>query len=132
MSFLQFLSFLGTVRGDLANITAPPFFLAPSSIVEVPSCWAERPSLFVAAAKEPSAERRALCVLKWILASLRSQYYVGRDIHSGIKKPLNAFLGELFLAQWSDDVANVKLIAEQVRYVEHCHIFVDRTIRRYP
>jgi hypothetical protein len=118
MNFRKFLSFLGAVKSNLANTTAPPFFLAPSSIIEVPSCWVERPSFFVAASNEPSDEKRALCVLKWILASLRSQYYVGRDIHSGIKKSPNAFLGELFLAQWNDNVAKVKLIAEQVKYTK--------------
>ena len=109
--------FLATIRGDLANITSTPFFLAPQSIVEVSTCWSERPSLFVAPALEPDAQKRALLVLKWVICSLRTQFYVGSDINTGIRKPLNAFLGELFLAQWTDDTATSKTITEQVRLV---------------
>ena len=42
----DFISFLATVKGDLSNITAPPFILASQSLTEFPAYWAERPSLF--------------------------------------------------------------------------------------
>ncbi|KAL2069933.1 hypothetical protein VTL71DRAFT_14612 [Oculimacula yallundae] len=114
--FHDFLSFLATVRGDLANITSPPHFLAPQSIVEVSTCWTERPALFVAPALESDPQIRALLVLKWILCSLRTQFYVGNNKATGLKKPLNAFLGELFMAQWTDDAATTKTITEQVSH----------------
>lgn len=95
LNWKELLLFLSSIRGDLSNITAPPFILAPSSILEVSSCWAERPSLFSAAAHEASPEKRALYVLKWFLASLRRQLYVGGDGKWSVKKPINAFLGEI-------------------------------------
>jgi len=55
--------------------------------------------------------------LKWLLSSHRRQFYVGANVIAGLKKPLNAFLGEVFLASFTDDVATVKAVTEQVRYV---------------
>jgi hypothetical protein len=55
--------------------------------------------------------------LKWFLAALKRQQHAGRDPSAGVKKPLNAFLGELFFAEWPDSEFGVtKLISEQVRY----------------
>lgn len=116
--------FLATVRGDISHITAPPFILAPSSLVEFPSYWAERPSLFAAPAHEPAAERRILLVLKLYLASLQRQYYVGRTVEEGLKKPLNPFLGELFFCEYADhdvtaekaSTSHVRVISEQVSH----------------
>ena len=71
-----------------------------------------------APALEPDPQKRALLVLKWILFSLRRHYYVGGEGNKGIKKPLNAFLGELFVGQWSDDKATTRIVTEQVRYVK--------------
>ena len=113
------------MRGlDLATVTSPSFFLAPVSVVEVGSCWAERPAIFAAPALEFSAEKRALLVLRWFLVSLKRQFYTGDPDGTGnIKKPLNAFLGELFLASWSGAAedgtgagATTHLVVEQV-----CH-----------
>ena len=43
------------------------------------------------------------------------------SVHRGSeKKPLNPFLGELFLGTWKDETGTIgetKLISEQVRYV---------------
>jgi len=127
--------FLGTVKGDLANVTGPPSLLAPSSVVEVGHCWAQRPSVFAAPALEPDPQKRALLVLRWFLIALRSQLYIGVD-HTpspktktpttpppatSIRKPLNAFLGELFLASWTDPEGSsakctTHLVAEQVSH----------------
>ncbi|KAJ4288846.1 hypothetical protein N0V88_007175 [Collariella sp. IMI 366227] len=52
----ELVKFLGTVKGDLANVTGPPSLLAPSSVVEVGHCWAQRPSVFSAPALEPNLE----------------------------------------------------------------------------
>lgn len=89
--------------------------LATQSTVEFPAYWAERPWIFVAPAAESDPQKRALLVLKWVLASLKQQQYAGRDEKEGVKKPLNAFLGELFLAGWSDGSGRTELISEQVR-----------------
>lgn len=80
--------------------------------------------MFAAPALEPSAERRALLVLKLVLSSLRSQLYIGGFSSSAsIRKPLNAFLGELFLASWTDHgkgagatTTTTRLAAEQVSH----------------
>lgn len=86
-------------------------------MVEIGNCWTERPSLFVAPATEPDPEKRALLVLKWILCSLKAELYIGRDANAGIKKPLNAFLGELFFGNWKDDTgATSNVISEQVSH----------------
>lgn len=93
--------FLSSVSGDLSNVTAPPFFLAPSSVVEVGHCWSQRPGVFAAPALEPDAAKRSLLVLRMVLIAMRSQFYVAGSPTVSIKKPLNAFLGELFLASWT-------------------------------
>ncbi|CRK27227.1 hypothetical protein BN1708_014731 [Verticillium longisporum] len=54
------VQFLASTQGDLSNITAPPMFLAPTSVVEVGRCWAEHPAIFAAPALEPDPARRAL------------------------------------------------------------------------
>ncbi|KAK3348782.1 hypothetical protein B0T25DRAFT_459652 [Lasiosphaeria hispida] len=114
----ELVKFLGTVQGDLSNVTGPPSLLAPSSVVEVGHCWAQRPAVFAAPALEPDAEKRTLLVLRWFLIALRSQLYVGGAPKASIKKPLNAFLGELFFAAWTDaeHKATTKLVAEQVSH----------------
>ncbi|KAL9620607.1 MAG: hypothetical protein Q9160_004861 [Pyrenula sp. 1 TL-2023] len=126
IQFLALPSFVflsATIPGDLSNITAPPFVLAPHSAVEFPAYWAEHPSIFVAPASEPDPARRALLVLKWFLSSLKQQQYGGRDEKEGVKKPLNAFLGELFVARWEggdekekgEGIGETRLVSEQVR-----------------
>ncbi len=111
----QFLASISTIKGDLSNITAPPFLLAQKSAVELPASWCERPSILVAPALESNAEKRALLVLKWYLSALKAQQYHTGDEADGVKKPLNPFLGELFIAEWDDEMGKTKLISEQVR-----------------
>ncbi|KAH8899043.1 Oxysterol-binding protein [Thozetella sp. PMI_491] len=111
----ELLKFLSSIRGDISNITAPPFFLAPQSLLQVCSAWAERPSVFAAAAKETTPEKRALLVLKWLIVAMRPQFYVAGGPGISIKKPLNPFLGEVFLASWANEAGTtVNLAAEQV------------------
>jgi len=50
------------------------------------------------------------------LACLKRQQYAGQDVDAGIKKPLNAFLGELFFAEWDDEGSVTKLVSEQVSH----------------
>lgn len=106
---------IASIKGDLSNITAPPFVLATKSAVEFPASWAEHPAILVAPALEEDAEKRALLVLKWYLSSLKRQQYSGASEADGVKKPLNSFLGELFIAQFDDETGLTKLISEQVR-----------------
>lgn len=142
----DFLGYLATVKGDLSNITAPPFLLSPRSVTEMPVACAERQDLFLAPAHEDDPELRALLVLKSFLCGLKRQGYHATTVSSpgssttstprssaslsrtsspgsseveldsgrsasppgprpkealpGAKKPLNAFLGELFLAKF--------------------------------
>lgn len=117
-SLKDFISFLATVKGDLSNITAPPFILASQSLTEFPSYWAERPSLFASTASETLPERRMLNVLQIYLTSLQRQYYLGKPVKEGTKKPLNPFLGELFFCECEDPEgrSKVEVVCEQVSH----------------
>lgn len=72
----------------------------------------------MAPALEDDPQRRSLLVLKMFLVGLRSQTYIGGAPSVSIKKPLNAFLGELFLASWTDpeDNTTTMLVTEQVSH----------------
>jgi hypothetical protein len=110
---------LATFKGDLASLTAPPFLLSPQSMIEFSAYWAETSSLFIAPALEPNPEQRALKVLKWFLSTLKEQHS-NKDAEGKKKKlkPLNPFLGELFLAEWKGEngEGTTKLAAEQVSH----------------
>jgi hypothetical protein len=114
----------------LSNITAPPFLLAEHSTVEIPQYSANHPKLFVAPALAKTPEERALRILKWFLGSLKNQQYAGQDPSDGVKKPLNAFLGELFLGSFKDEEAGeTRLVSEQVSHhppVTACYLRNDK------
>ncbi|KAK7959895.1 oxysterol binding protein [Apiospora aurea] len=117
-AWFQFLKSVMTFKGDLTSLTAPPFLLAPTSIIEYSAYWAEHPKLFVAPALEADPEARALKVLQWFLSTLREQHS-SKDENGKRKKlkPLNPFLGETFLGRWMDDSVGVtELISEQVSH----------------
>ena len=59
-----------------------------------------------------------LHVLQIYLTSLQRQYYIGRPVNEGTKKPLNPFLGELFFCECRDPEGkgSVKVICEQVSH----------------
>jgi hypothetical protein len=126
----EFLASIATIQGDLSNITAPPFVLAEISTVELPQYWADYPKLFVAPALAERPEQRALLVLKWFLGSLKNQQYAGRKEEDGVKKPLNAFLGELFVGKWeNEEIGETRLVAEQVSHhppVTACYLWNDK------
>jgi hypothetical protein len=82
--------------------------------VEVGGAWTERPSILAAPALEDSAEKRSLLILKWFLLSLKHQFYIGRG--EALKKPLNPFLGELFIADYTDNNATAHLVTEQISH----------------
>ncbi|XXH02993.1 hypothetical protein Hte_009383 [Hypoxylon texense] len=116
-AWFQFIKSVATFKGDLTSLTAPPFLLAPQSIVEYSTYWAEHPSLLVSPTKEKSAEKRALKVLQWFLSTLKHQH-ASKDENGKRKKmkPLNPFLGEIFLGKWQDNAGTTHLVTEQVSH----------------
>ena len=112
---------VATFKGELSSLTAPPFILSSTSLVEYSAYWAGQPALFVQPAKEADSEKRALLVLKWFLSTLHQQYCSRSEKFGSEKKPLNPFLGELFIGKWKNeadsDVGDTSLISEQVRWV---------------
>ncbi|AEO65794.1 uncharacterized protein THITE_2113234 [Thermothielavioides terrestris NRRL 8126] len=115
-SWGAFLKSIASFNGDLSSLTAPPFILSSTSLTEFSSYWCEHPSIFAAPAKEPDAAKRALLVLKWFLTTLKQQYASRSEQYGNEKKPLNPFLGELFLGKWEDDAGTTELISEQVSH----------------
>ncbi|KAI1137910.1 Oxysterol-binding protein [Hypoxylon sp. FL0543] len=115
-SWTAFLKSIASFNGDLSSLTAPPFILSSTSLTEFSSYWAEHPSVFAAPAKESDPEKRALLVLKWFLTTLKQQYASRSEQYGNEKKPLNPFLGELFLGKWEDDAGTTELISEQVNH----------------
>ncbi|PYI10107.1 oxysterol binding protein [Aspergillus sclerotiicarbonarius CBS 121057] len=117
-SWTSFLKSIASFNGDLSSLTAPPFILSSTSLTEYSAYWAEHPALFVAAAREADPEKRALAVLKWFLSTLHQQYCSRSEKLGSEKKPLNPFLGELFLGKWNSDaeVGETTLISEQVSH----------------
>lgn len=120
---------IATIKGDLSNITAPPFVLADKSTTELPRYWISQPDLFCAPTTKSTPEERMLAVLKWFLASLQSQQYAGRDPSEGVKKPLNAFLGELFIGSCGPEDNPTTLVSEQVSHhppVTACYLVNEK------
>lgn len=115
-SWATFLKSIASFNGDLSSLTAPPFILSSTSLTEYSSYWAEHPSIFVAPAKETDPAKRALLVLKWFLSTLKQQYCSRNEKLGSEKKPLNPFLGELFLGKWEDAAGTTHLVSEQVSH----------------
>jgi hypothetical protein len=55
-------------------------------------------------------------VLKWFLSTLKHQYASRSEQFGNEKKPLNPFLGELFLGKWTDNAGETTLVSEQVSH----------------
>ncbi|KAJ5094107.1 hypothetical protein N7456_009968 [Penicillium angulare] len=117
-SWTSFLKSIASFNGDLSSLTAPPFILSTTSLTEYSAYWAEHPAVFVAPAKESDPEKRALLVLKWFLTTLHQQYCSRSEKLGSEKKPLNPFLGELFIGKWQgdEDVGETQLVSEQVSH----------------
>ncbi|KAL9087957.1 MAG: hypothetical protein Q9159_003399 [Coniocarpon cinnabarinum] len=117
---------IASFKGDLSNVTAPPFILAQKSATEFPAAWCSHQPLFLAQGASSDAAERALAVLKNFLASLKTQTYTGSTEKDGAKKPLNAFLGELFIAEFEGPEPRTRLISEQVSHhppVTACYLY---------
>ncbi|KAL1589131.1 hypothetical protein WHR41_01973 [Cladosporium halotolerans] len=115
-SWSSFLKSIASFNGDLSSMTAPAFILSTTSLTEFSAYWAEMPRLLVAPAAEPDPQKRAMLVLKWFLSTLKQQYASRNEKLGSEKKPLNPFLGELFLGRWDDDVGVTQLVSEQVSH----------------
>jgi len=115
-SWTGFLKQLASFNGDLSSMTAPAFILSSQSLTEFSAYWSEMPRHFVAPAAEKDPKKRAMLVLKWFLSTLKQQYATRNEKLGSEKKPLNPFLGELFLGQWDDEVGETKLVSEQVSH----------------
>ena len=97
-------------------MTAPAFILSTTSLTEFSAYWSEMPQLFVAPANEPDPQKRSMLVLRWFLSTLKQQYASRNEKLGSEKKPLNPFLGELFLGKWEDSVGVTHLVSEQVSH----------------
>ncbi|CCH46869.1 Oxysterol-binding protein [Wickerhamomyces ciferrii] len=128
-SWTSFLKSIASYNGDLSSLTAPPFILSPTSLVEYSQFWGEHPDLLIAPnfIKDDSSNpdevyvERILAVTKWFISTLRSQYCSRNESLGSEKKPLNPFLGELFLGKWNDSTSNNELgetilLSEQVSH----------------
>lgn len=130
-SWSAFLKSIASFNGDLSSLTAPPFILSPTSLVEYSQYWGEHPDLLL----EPNfiqgeetkdqakatAVHRMIAVTRWFISTLRSQYCLRNESMGSEKKPLNPFLGEVFVGKWEDSSADHKLgetvlLSEQVSH----------------
>ncbi|ODQ68494.1 Oxysterol-binding protein [Nadsonia fulvescens var. elongata DSM 6958] len=122
-SWGSFIKSIASYSGDLASMTAPPFILSPVSLTEYPQFWAEHPDIFVAIAEEADPEKRILLVTKWFITTLRGQYASRNEQLGSEKKPLNPFLGEIFMGKYQPaagtptrDIGETILVSEQVSH----------------
>ncbi|KAI5959682.1 OSM1 [Candida theae] len=128
-SWTSFLKSIASFNGDLSSLTAPPFILSPTSLVEYSQYWAEHPDLFVAPNKltvpedsEPAIVdamnlKRAIAVTRWFISTLKSQYCSRNESMGSEKKPLNPFLGEVFVGKWeNEELGETTLLSEQVSH----------------
>ncbi|KAH7127677.1 hypothetical protein EDB81DRAFT_809814 [Dactylonectria macrodidyma] len=115
-SWTTFLKSIASFNGDLSSLTAPPFILSSQSLTEFSAYWATHPPVLTAPAAEADAAKRTMLVLKWFLSTLKHQYASRSEQYGNEKKPLNPFLGELFLGTWSDEAGTTTLVSEQVSH----------------
>lgn len=134
-SWTSFLKSIASFNGDLSSLTAPPFILSPTSLSEYSQYWAEHPDLlieptFIRPVSEENAEKseieaitlkRSIAVTRWFISTLRSQYCSRNETMGTEKKPLNPFLGEVFVGKWADKsdegkLGETHLISEQVSH----------------
>lgn len=134
-SWTSFLKSIASFNGDLSSLTAPPFILSPTSLSEYSQYWAEHPDLlieptFIRPYSEEKADKfeleaihlkRCVAVTRWFISTLRSQYCSRSESMGTEKKPLNPFLGEVFVGKWADKsedgkLGETQLISEQVSH----------------
>ena len=134
-SWTSFLKSISSFSGDLSSLSAPPFILSPVSLSEFSQYWGTYQDLFLTIAqinkhnyevffpqirsvKSPDVARM-LAVLQWYLATLKCQYTSRTQGGRFEKKPLNPFLGELFVGKWENNRSkkgDTILLTEQVSH----------------
>ncbi|CCH59990.1 hypothetical protein TBLA_0C01760 [Henningerozyma blattae CBS 6284] len=136
-TWTSFLKSIASFNGDISSLTAPPFILSPISLSEFSQYWAEHPDLFLQPSfvnelnfKEALNEidptikspeiARMLLVIRWFISTLKSQYCSRNESMGSEKKPLNPFLGELFVGKWENksnpSFGETVLLSEQVSH----------------
>ncbi|KAL6941742.1 hypothetical protein ACO0RG_002880 [Hanseniaspora osmophila] len=139
-SWTSFLKSIANFNGDLSSLTAPPFILSPVSLTEYSQYWAEHPDLLLSINNavnkntfEPSFPSvveytpdlvKMLHVVRWFISTLKSQYCSRNESMGTEKKPLNPFLGELFVGKWEHeqngsvtaDLGDTVCLSEQVSH----------------
>jgi len=113
-SWRELIKSLSSFRGDLSSMTAPPFILAPASLLEYCHFWYAGHDEIRRPARVPASdqEQRFLEVVRMFVHIMKGQY-TKRSVKDGFeKKPLNPFLGELFVGRVEGDL----LRAEQVSH----------------
>ncbi|KAG0673735.1 Oxysterol binding protein [Pichia californica] len=126
-TWTSFIKSIASYNGDLSSLTAPPFILSPTSLVEYSQYWSEHvdlllePNFIKKIDNEPIELTRMIAVTKWFISTLKSQYCSRNETLGGEKKPLNPFLGEIFVGKWDDNSINKNLgetilISEQVSH----------------
>jgi len=116
-TWTSFIKSIASYNGDLSSLTAPPFILSPTSLVEYSQYWSEHVDLLLQPNFEKDELQRMILVLKWFISTLKSQYCSREEALGGEKKPLNPFLGEIFVGKWeSDKFGDTVLLSEQVSH----------------
>ncbi|ODV86789.1 hypothetical protein CANARDRAFT_195443 [[Candida] arabinofermentans NRRL YB-2248] len=128
-AWTSFVKSLASYNGDLSSLTAPPFILSATSLVEYSQYWSEHTDLLLEPnfikhevdEVDPVELRRMIAVTKWFISTLKSQYCTRNETLGGEKKPLNPFLGELFVGKWEDETEDKRLsdtilVSEQVSH----------------
>lgn len=130
-TWTSFIKSIASYNGDLSSLTAPPFILSSSSLTEFSQYWSEHVDLLLEPnfiteedankKKEPIELLRMLAVVKWFISTLKSQYCSRNETLGSEKKPLNPFLGEIFVGKWIDSSNDQKLgetilLSEQVSH----------------
>ncbi|KAK6534151.1 hypothetical protein TWF281_005488 [Arthrobotrys megalospora] len=125
----EFLAYLPSVNADLSTLSAPTPLLLPKSVVEYPAAVALHHKLFLLPTFQGSAIDWAVSIFKNYICTLRVQangcqfpgsetLEAGGSTKHPLKKPLNPFLGEVFVASVSDEGidGDTKIICEQVSH----------------
>ncbi|CEP17086.1 hypothetical protein [Parasitella parasitica] len=112
-SFTSFLKTLSSFTGDLSQLTCPSFFLAPESLLEYSSYWADQPDYLTNAGNGETEEERFYNAVKWFITALNGSFTSRVPAGQWEKKPFNPIFGEQFFCNWKDDT---RAICEQVSH----------------
>ena len=103
-----FLKSLGSVIGDLSQVSAPSILLNGISMTEFAKYWMFHPELIEQISEEHDETARMLLVCKWYISTLYGSYASrGYEL-----KPYNPVLGERYTAT----TGKCTIIAEQVSH----------------